>query len=68
MKILSLPKAPGKFFQEVLHELKLTEFPARRTTLRLTYIVLGTSIFGGVILLGVDYLFTVLRTYLTTLK
>ena len=68
MKFSSLPKAPGKFLQEVWHELRLTEFPARQATLRLTYIVLGTSIIGGIVLLGIDYLFTVLRTALTTVK
>jgi preprotein translocase SecE subunit len=67
-RVLSIPRNIGKFFSEVAHELRLTEFPNRQTSLRLTYTVLGTSVIGGIILLLVDWLLLAIRTYLTTVN
>jgi len=67
-RLLSIPRSFGRFFKEVIHEMKLTEFPSRKDNLKLTYIVIGTTVISGVILLGLDWIFGAVRTYLTTIN
>ena len=51
-------KSPLSFFNEVKTELKKVRWPTRQEVIKLTSIVLGTSIVMGVVIGGFDILFT----------
>ena len=66
-KIIKLPKQLLSFFQNVIQEIKIVEFPSRKETFKMTYIVLIISIVFTFFLLGLDLIFSILRNYLTKL-
>ena len=57
-KILATPKVAVRFFKEAREELKKVTWPDRKTTTRYTVIVVVVSLFVGVVIGGIDYLFT----------
>jgi preprotein translocase subunit SecE len=50
--------APVKFLRETYDELKKVVWPSRKEVLRLTAIVIAISIFVGLYIGGLDYVFT----------
>ena len=56
------------FFKAILAELKLVEFPNRKTTLHIGNTVILISVMFGVSLYLIDWLFQVLRNLLTSIK
>lgn len=55
---MALPKIAVRFFKEAREELKKVTWPDRKTTTRYTVIVVIASLFVGVVIGGIDYLFT----------
>ena len=51
-------KSPIDFFKEVKAELFKVTWPKRPEVIRLTGVVIGTSVLVGVYLGGLDYIFT----------
>lgn len=64
-RITSIPKNLIHFVKSIYTELKQVEFPTRSVSLRGTHLVIGISIFGAIVLLLMDALFTFVRNYLT---
>jgi preprotein translocase SecE subunit len=66
--IKDVPNKILKFFKAVFAELRLVEFPSRKTTFRTgNTVILISAVFGlGLYLL--DWLFQVLRNLLTSIK
>jgi preprotein translocase subunit SecE len=55
----------GQFLREVLSELRKVVFPTRQELIKLTGLVIGISIAIGLLLGGIDYLFSqLLRIFL----
>jgi len=63
--ILSIPGRIFGFFRSIIRELKNTEFPTRKRTLRMSNIIIIVSIAISVLLLAFDTVFTFLRGLLT---
>ena len=57
-KLMATPKMVIRFFREAKEELKKVTWPDRKTTTRYTVIVVVVSLFVGVVIGGIDYLFT----------
>lgn len=55
---MTTPKVVIRFFREAREELKKVTWPDRKTTTRYTIIVVIASLFVGIVIGGVDYLFT----------
>lgn len=55
---MATPKVVIRFFKEAREELKKVTWPDRKTTARYTIIVVIASLFVGIVIGGVDYLFT----------
>lgn len=53
-----LPRTVVTFVKEAREELKKVSWPDRQTTIRYTVIVIVASLFVGVIIGGIDYMFT----------
>ncbi len=51
-------KSPIVFIHEAVAELKKVRWPTRPETVRLTAVVIGVSVFVGIYLGGLDYIFT----------
>jgi len=66
-KILNVPKAIIDFFRGVFQEINLVNFPSLKEGGKMTYIVILVTTLFTIILLGLDYLFTTFRNYLTTM-
>lgn len=49
---------PQQFLKESLTELKKVVWPTRQQAVKLTLIVIGVSIFAGLMIGGLDFLFT----------
>jgi preprotein translocase subunit SecE len=56
--------APGKFFREVVAELKKVTWPTREETVKLTVIVIIISVAVGAFIGGLDSLFLKITTLL----
>jgi len=63
--VLSVPGRFFSFIRSIAGELKKTEFPTRKRTLRMTNIIIVVSIAISVLLLAFDTVFTLLRGLLT---
>ncbi len=50
--------SPGQFIQDTYNELKKVVWPTRQTTTNLTVVVITVSLTVGVLLGGMDWLFT----------
>ncbi len=50
--------SPGQFIQDTYNELKKVVWPTRQTTTNLTIVVITVSLVVGILLGGVDWLFT----------
>jgi preprotein translocase subunit SecE len=57
-KLMAAPKTAVRFFKEAREELRKVTWPDRKTTTKYTVIVVIASLFVGVVIGGVDYLFT----------
>jgi preprotein translocase subunit SecE len=57
-KLMATPKIAVSFFREAREELKKVTWPDRKTTTRYTIIVIAASLFVGIVIGGIDYLFT----------
>jgi len=66
-KILNIPKNIIDFFKGVFQEIKLVDFPSFKESGKMTYIVILISTLFTMMLLGLDYIFTTFRNYLTTM-
>jgi len=66
--ITNAPRAIQSFFGSVITELRKTEFPTRKTSTKLAAVVLMGSVIMSFLLYGIDYLFVIIRNYLTNLK
>lgn len=66
--IKDIPNKIWKFFQSVVAELRLVEFPSRKKTLQLGNLVLLVSALFGLGLYLLDWLFQTLRNLLTTIQ
>jgi len=56
-----------RFFGEVISELKKVTWPTRQETIRLTLLVIAVSVAIGVVLGGLDLLFTRLLEFITSI-
>ncbi|MBI5356728.1 preprotein translocase subunit SecE [Candidatus Collierbacteria bacterium] len=55
---------PFRFVGEVKEELRKVDWPTREKTIRLTVIVVAASAFVGIYIGALDWLFTLLLTFL----
>lgn len=55
---MATPRIVVKFFKEAKEELQKVTWPDRKTTARYTVIVVIASLFVGIVIGSVDYLFT----------
>jgi preprotein translocase subunit SecE len=53
-----LQSAPVRFIQEAISELKQVVWPTRQQVVRLTLIVIGVSTAAGILIGGLDFVFT----------
>lgn len=66
-RILRIPNIIISFFKDVIQEIKITEFPSGRSTLKMTNTVLLISIALTLVLLSLDYIFILFRNYLANI-
>ncbi|KKU63793.1 MAG: Preprotein translocase, SecE subunit [Candidatus Amesbacteria bacterium GW2011_GWC1_47_15] len=55
---------PVSYLKATINELKQVTWPSRESTIKLTLIVLGISVFVGAYVGGLDLLFTNLLTFI----
>lgn len=59
-QVTQAPQTAIRFMREAFDELRKVSWPSRETTVRYTVIVIVSSLVVGIVIGGLDYLFTFL--------